>query len=138
MINAVIAANESIGHAAEFQQAIPIRVVPREARNFQPENGAGVSQGDFAGETGEPGALAGGGTGQPQIFIDDDHLLLGPTELRGPIRQGVLAGGGFAVMLDLARRGLANVNAGGALGVGGFDFGGISHWFAPGAYRGPL
>ena len=54
---------------------------------------------------------------KPQIFIDDDHLLFGPTELRGPIRQGVLAGGRFAVMLDLAGRGLANVNVGRALGV---------------------
>ena len=85
MINAVIVPNESIGHAAEFQQAIPIRVVPRQARNFQSENDAHVSQGDFAGEASEPGALVGGGTGQPQIFITDEHLLFGPTQLSGPV-----------------------------------------------------
>src|SRR5712691_1443346 len=117
MVDAIVVANESIGDTAELQQAIPIRVVPREARNFQSENDAHVSQGDFAGEASEPGALVGGGTGQPQIFIDDDHLLFGPTQLSGPIGQGVLAGSRFAVMLDLARRGLANVNTGGALGV---------------------
>ena len=135
MINAVIVANESIGHTAEFQQAIPIRVVPREARNFQSENDAHVGQGDFASEASEAGALVGGGTGQPQIFVNDDYLLFGPAQLSGPIGQSVLAGSRFAVMLDLARRGLANVNAGGALGVGRFDFGGISHWSAPGTDR---
>src|SRR5580765_6220483 len=138
MINAVVVANESIGDAAEFQQTIPIRVVPREARNFQSENDAYVGQGDFAGEASEPGALVGGGTGQPQIFINDDHLLFGPTQLSSPIGQGVLASGRFPAMLDLARCGLANVNAGCALGVRRFDFGGISHWSAPGAGRGLL
>ena len=117
MIDAVVVANESIGDSAEFEQAIPICVVPRQTRNLQTENDSHVSKRDFAGEASEPGALVGGGTGQPQIFIDDDHLLFGPTELRGPIRQGVLAGGRFAVMLDLAGRGLADVNVGRALGV---------------------
>ncbi|MDQ2945138.1 MAG: hypothetical protein M3Y27_04220 [Acidobacteriota bacterium] len=54
-------------------------------------------------------------------------LLLGPAQLTGPVGQGVLASGGFAVMLDLAWGGLANVDVGGALGMRGFDFGRISH-----------
>jgi len=52
-------------------------------------------------------------------------LLFAPAQLAGFVDQGILAGGGFAVMLDLAWRGLANVNVGGALDVRGFDFGGI-------------
>src|SRR5258708_36535413 len=103
MINAVVVANESIGDAAEFQQTIPIRVVPREARNFQPENDAHVSQGDFAGEASEPGALVGGGTGQPQIFANDDHLLFGPTQFSSPIDQSELAGGSVPGMPVPAR-----------------------------------
>src|ERR1700756_4926851 len=90
MINAVVVTNESIGDAAQFQQTIPIGVVPREARNFQSENDAHVSQGDFAGEASAPGAPLGGGTGQPEIVIDDDHLLFGPTQLSSSIGQGVL------------------------------------------------
>ena len=82
-----------------------------------------MSQRDFAGEASESGALVGGGAGKAQIFIDDDYLLFGPTQLSGPIGQGVLAGSRFAVMLDLARCGLANVNAGCTLGVGRLDFG---------------
>ena len=87
MIDAVVVANESIGDATQFQQTIPICIVPRQARNLQSENDAHVGQRHFAGEASEAGTLVGGGTGQPQIFIDDDHLLFGPTELRGPIRQ---------------------------------------------------
>src|SRR5437763_16021842 len=45
MINAIVVANESIGDAAELQQAIPIRLVPPEARTFQSEHDADVSQG---------------------------------------------------------------------------------------------
>lgn len=33
------------------------------------------------------------------------HLLFGPAQLAGSVGQGVLAGGGFAVMLDLPWRG---------------------------------
>jgi hypothetical protein len=90
-----------------------------------------MSQRHFAGEASEAGALVGTGAGQSKIFIDDDYLLLGPAQLTSSISQGVLAGGGFAVMLDLARRGLANVHEGGALSVSQLDLGGISHWSAP-------
>ena len=86
MIDAIVVANESIGDAAELQQAIPIRVVPRQARNFQSEHDAHVGQRHFAGEASEAGALVGAGAGQPEIFIDDDHLLLGPTQLSRPYR----------------------------------------------------
>src|SRR5262249_45036966 len=67
MINAIVVANKSIGDAAELQQAIPIRVVPREARNFQSEHDADVSQGDFAGEAREAGAFIDAGARQSQI-----------------------------------------------------------------------
>ena len=118
MIDAIVVANESVGDAAEFEQAIPIGVVPRQARDFQTEDDSHVGQRNFAGEASEPGSLVGAGAGEPEIFIDDDDLLLWPAELTGSIGQGVLAGGGFAVMLDLARCGLANVNVGGALRMG--------------------
>ena len=132
MVDAVVVANESIGDAAQFQQAIPIRVVPRQARNFQPQHDAHVRQSHLAGQAGEAGALVGAGAGQPEIFVDDDHLLFGPAQLAGSIGQGVLADSGFAVVLDLSRGGLANVDEGGALGVRRSDFGEVSHRSAPG------
>src|SRR5579864_8185487 len=117
MVYAVIVTNESIRDAAELQQTIPVRIVPRQTRDLQTENDAHVSQRDFAGEASEAGAFLGAGAGQPQIFVDDQDLLLGPSELARFVGQGILAGGRLAIMLNLARRGLANVNVGGALGV---------------------
>src|ERR1035437_1806289 len=138
MVDAVVVANESIGDAAQFQQAIPVGVVACQTRDFQTEDDTDVSQGNFAGEASEPGTFVGTGSGEPEVFIDGDHLLLSPAQLTGLVSQGVLPGGGFAVMLDLAWRGLANVNIGRTLGVRRLDFGGISHWSAPGAGLGWL
>ena len=92
MIDAIVVANESIGDAAEFEQAIPIGVVPRQARDFQTENDSHVSQRHFAGEASEPGAFVGAGAGEPEIFIDDDDLLFGPAELSRPDRPGRTGG----------------------------------------------
>jgi hypothetical protein len=47
-----------------------------QARNFQPQHDADVSQSHFAGQAGEAGALVGAGTGQPEIFVDKDHFPL--------------------------------------------------------------
>src|SRR6202023_1102265 len=57
VIDAVVVANESIGDATQFQQTIPVRIVPRQARNLQSENDAYVGQRHLAGEASEPGAL---------------------------------------------------------------------------------
>ncbi len=63
MIDAVVAANESIGDTTQFQQTIPVRIVPRQARNLQSENDAHVDQCHFAGEASEAGALVGARAG---------------------------------------------------------------------------
>ena len=138
MINAVAVADECVGDTAQLQQAIPIGVVPRQAGDFQSKDDTHVGQCDFTGESGKPRALVNAGTGQPQIFVDDHDLLLGPTQLASPICQRVLAGGGLPIVFDLTWRGLANVNVGGALCMGEFDFGRISHESAPGCGPGSL
>src|ERR1035437_5241200 len=76
MVDAVVVANESIGDAAQFQQAIPVGVVACQTRDFQTEDDADVSQGNFAGQASEPGTFVGTGSGEPEVFIDGDHLLL--------------------------------------------------------------
>ena len=94
-----------------------------------------MSQGHFTGHASKPGTFVGAGAGEPKVFINDDHLFLAPAQLAGFVGQGVLAGGGFAIVLDLRRRGLAKIDEGGSLGMSLFDFGGISHWSAPGVCR---
>jgi hypothetical protein len=125
VVDAIIVADQCVGDAAEFQQAIPVGVVAGQARDLEAQNDSHVGQRHFAGQRSEAGALVGTGAGQPEVFIDDDHLLSGPTQLAGFVGQGVLASCGFPVMLHLGWRGLANVNESGSLCVGRFDLGGI-------------
>jgi hypothetical protein len=133
MIDTIVIADERVGDAAEFQQSIPVSVVPGQTRDFQSEHDPHMGQSHFAGEARKSGSLVGPGAGQSEIFVDNDHVLFGPAELVGLVCQRVLPGGGFAVVFDLTGCGLADVNIGGALHVRGFDFGGISHRSAPAA-----
>ena len=76
-----------------------------------------MSERHFAGQTSEAGTFVGAGAGEPEVFIDDYHLLRGPAQLTGSLGQGVPAGSGLSVLLDLGGRGLAKVNEGRAVGV---------------------
>src|SRR5215472_12370904 len=66
-----------------------------------------------------------------QVFVDDDHLLFGPTEFLRFLTQSILAHRGFAVVFDLGRGGLANVDEGGALDMVGLHLGQVIHDFPP-------
>jgi hypothetical protein len=57
MIDTVVVADERVGDAAEFQQTIPVGIVPRQTGDLQAEDDAHVSQCDFASEAGEARAL---------------------------------------------------------------------------------
>ncbi len=118
MIEAVAVSDQSVGDAAEIEQAVPVGIVARHAGDFEAEHDADVAEGYFRGQAGEPGALGESGAGHAQVFVDDDHLFFGPTQLAGFLDQSILASGGLAVVLDLRRAGLANVDEGRALDDG--------------------
>jgi hypothetical protein len=59
VIDAIVIADERIGDAAQFQQAIPIGIVSRQAGDFQSEHDAYMGQCDFTGEAGKPGGFVG-------------------------------------------------------------------------------
>ena len=132
MIETVAVPDQSVRHAAEVQQPIPVCIVARQARDFQSEHNAHSAQGDFADHPCEAGAVGGTGAGDPEIFIDDGDLLWGPTQFASPVHQRVLPGRGLAIVLHLGRRGLANVDERGPLCVDRVDFAGISHVASPG------
>src|SRR6516165_4180970 len=67
----------------------------------------------------------------PKVFVNDDHLFFGPTQLAGFLDQSILASGGFAVVLDLRRARLANVDESRALDMAGLYFARIIHDFFP-------
>src|SRR6516164_3949952 len=57
MIDAVAISDQSVGHAAEIEQAIPVGMVARQAGDFQAEHDSRTAQSDFRGEVREAGAL---------------------------------------------------------------------------------
>jgi len=129
MVEAIAVSDQRVGDAAEIEQAIPVGIVARHAGDFEAEHDAGVAESHFRGHAGEPGALGESGAGHSQVFVDDNHLFLGPTEFARFLDQSILARGGLAVVLDLGRGRLANVDEGGALGMAGLYFDQIIHDF---------
>src|ERR1700739_2246895 len=86
-----------------------------------------MAEGNFRGQACEAGTLGESGAGHAQVFVDDDHLFFGPTQLAGLLDQSILASCGFAVVLDLRRTRLANVDKSRALDMTGLYFARIIH-----------
>src|SRR2546429_1153396 len=77
MVDAVAVADQSLGDAAEIEQAIPIGIVACHARDFQREHDADVAERNFRSHARKSRALGESGAGYTQVFVDDGHLLLG-------------------------------------------------------------
>ena len=90
MIDSVAVPDQSIRHAAQIEQAIPVGVVARQARDLQTQHDAYMAECHFRRHAGESGALHRSGAGQAEIFIDHDHLFSGPSQLAGPFHQSIL------------------------------------------------
>ncbi len=131
MVNTVAIADQSVSDAAEIEQAIPVGIVTRHAGDFQAEHDADVAERHFRGHASEPGTLGESRAGHAQVFVNDHHLFFGPTQLAGFLDQSILASRRFAVVLDLCRTGLANVDESRALDVAGFYFARIIHGSSP-------
>ena len=127
MIDAVAVSHQSIGHAAQIEQAIPVGIVACQARDFQTKHDSRAAHSHFRGQVCEAGALDPSRTRPAQIFIDDDHLLFGPAQLADFFHQIILARGGLAVVFDLRGAGLTDVDIGGALEMVGSYFVRIIH-----------
>src|SRR5215469_16260918 len=86
-----------------------------------------MAEGYFCNHACEAGTFSESGAGHPQVFVDDDHLFFGPTQLAGFLDRSILASRGFAIVLDLRRTRLANVDESRALDMTGFYFARIIH-----------
>src|SRR5215469_15911760 len=76
MVDAVAVSDKSVGDAAKVEQAIPVGIVARRARDFEAEHDAHVAKRHFRGHACEPGTLGESGAGHTQVFVDDDHCSL--------------------------------------------------------------
>ena len=80
MIDAVGVADQGIGEAAQLDEAMPIGVVARQARDLEPQHEADVGERDFGGQPGEARSRDKAGAGESEVLIDDDDAIGGPTE----------------------------------------------------------
>src|SRR6185312_2277059 len=83
MIDAICIADQRVGEAAEVDEAVPIGVVARQARDLESEHEADVGECDFGGEAGEARSRNKAGTGEPEILIDDDDAITRPAKFTG-------------------------------------------------------
>jgi hypothetical protein len=127
MVDTIAVSDQSVGYAAQIEQAIPVSIVARQAGDFEAEHDSHMTQSDFCGHACESGTLHRSRTGETQISVDDDHLFLGPAQRPGFLDQSLLASGGLAVVLDLRRTRLANINESRTLGMTWFYFAEIIH-----------
>ena len=135
MIDAVGIADQRIGEAAEFDEAMPIGVVAREARDLEPEHEADMGERDFGGEAGEARSRDKAGAGEPEVLIDDDDAIGGPAEFTGFAGKRILSIGQLAIVLDLGGAGLAQVDDRLAGEMAGRDLGALIHRFPPSSIR---
>src|SRR5260370_31372326 len=71
------------------------------------------------------------GSGNPEVFINDDDLLRRPAERGRLENQGILTFGGLSIVLDLSRRGLSQIYIGNAVQMRDTDLGDIIHLLTP-------
>jgi hypothetical protein len=131
VIDTVGITDERVGEAAEIEQAIPVGVVAGEAGDLETEYDPDVSKRDFRREPREAAALDDAGAGKPEVFVDDDDLLCRPAERSCLGGQGILALCGLAIMLDLSRGGLSEIDVGSAAQMRGADLCEVIHRSPP-------
>ena len=135
MIDAVGISDQRIGEAGKIDEAMPIGVVARQARNLQAQHEADMGERDLGGQARKARPRDDAGAGQSQILVDDDDLVFGPAKLVGLGRERILAIGGLAIVLDLGGARLAQIDDGLAGEMAGGDFGAIIHRSPPSRAR---
>src|SRR5258708_30885159 len=112
MIHAVTIGEEGVGDGTHIEQAIPIGVTARQARDLKPEQDSHSSESDLTIQVIESGTFYKSLARHTKIFVDGNHLALGPAQRNCFLLQRILPRRGLAVVLDLRRMGLANIDNG--------------------------
>ena len=122
IVDAILIEDQGVGEGADLQQAMPVGVVPRQARDLQAHDDAGVSHadiGDQALKTLAPGCRRAGLT---LIIVDDDNLIVAPAKCDCAPTKRILPFRALDVLDDLPHRGLADVQVRAALEMVRLDF----------------
>jgi hypothetical protein len=111
-----------VGKGADLQQSLPVGVVARQARDFQPHDDPRMAQADIADQPLKSLTPSRRRAGLALVVVDDDNLLVTPTQSGSASTKRILPLGAFGVLDDLAHRGLADVEVGPAFKVMRLDF----------------
>lgn len=130
VVDAVLIEDEGAGQGTQFKKPVPVGGVAGQARDLQPHDDAGLGERYFADQFLE--AVAGNGAGSrfAQIAVDNVDPFGRPTGGNGAIPQPILSLRALAVLGDLSKRRLTDVEVGVASEVIGGDFE-LRHMLAP-------
>src|SRR4051812_10815992 len=103
---------------------MPILARAGQPAHLQAEDQPDMVEADLGEQALETESVLGGGPALALILVDDENAFGWPTELDSPIYEGVLTVGGFPVLGDLLRGGLADVDDGQPVEMPGLDLGG--------------
>ena len=112
IVDAFFIDDEGGRERTNLDEAIPITAGAGEARSFQAEDGAGMSEAHFGDEELEAIAPYRRNTGMALILVDDGDMLAGPSQVEGALHQVILARGAASVVAHLHEGGLADIDEG--------------------------
>jgi hypothetical protein len=140
IIKAVFVADQRAAQGADFQQPVPVGVVPGQPGALQARDDPGRAHADVGDQPLESFPVGGRSAGLALADVDNDDLVAAPPERDRPPAQVVLPQRGFGVAEDLLERGLADIQAGVAAQMrgthlGGGMRGGVHHGFRPSCTR---
>src|SRR5438045_187131 len=108
---------------------MPLAVAAAQPTHLQAEDDAGVVHAHLGDHALKAVACFGGPLAALSlVVVDDQDALSGPAQGRGVLGQGVLALAGFAMMADLVRAGLTDIDQGEPLAMMGADLRGTWKW----------
>ena len=123
VVEAVGVGQERAKSRAQLESLVPILAGAGRPAHLQAEDQADAVQREIGQEPLEPRTALGRLAALAEVVVDDHDLVATPAEFDGAIGEGLLAGGGFAMIEDLLGRGLSDVDDGGPGGVPGSELG---------------
>ena len=109
VVQAVFVADQGAGHAAQFEELMPVGGVAGQPGAFQAEHDPGPAQRDLGDQLLESFPVGGAGAGVALVDVDDGDLVRCPAQRDRLAAQVVLADRGLGVVDDLLEAGLADV-----------------------------
>ena len=122
-VDAILVGNQRPEHRAELDDAVPVAVQARQARDLGDQHEADFAQADRGDQALEAGAHVTAGAGQAEVLVNDLDLRRWPAHLPRPLGELILPPGALLIGLHLPRRRLAHVDDGAQAQVARLDLG---------------